>query len=92
MSTPVIAKNFRVALIQLGDIGSDKSINLLQAQSKIREAIKGAGEKKVDMVVLPVSTLSLLSLPKQQDAGRKWGSEFTGENKLSRSLNLLYVF
>lgn len=51
---PIQAKSFRLALIQLGGVGPDKSANLALARTKIAEAAKGDGGKKIDLVVLPV--------------------------------------
>lgn len=53
--SPIQAKSFRLALVQLGGVGHDKAANLEQARAKIAEAAKGDGKGKVDLVVLPVS-------------------------------------
>jgi len=53
--TPIAAKPFRLALIQLGGVGHDKQANLAQAKDKIAEAAKGDGGDRIDLVVLPVS-------------------------------------
>ncbi|TFK55333.1 carbon-nitrogen hydrolase [Heliocybe sulcata] len=44
-------KPFRLALIQLGQIGSDKKSNLAHAREMIKKAV--SGQKKPDLVVLP---------------------------------------
>jgi hypothetical protein len=46
------AKPFRLALVQLGGLGTDKTQNLKIASDKVREAVKVG---KADLVVLPVS-------------------------------------
>ena len=46
------AKPFRLALVQLGGLGADKTLNLKIASEKVREAVK---DGKADLVVLPVS-------------------------------------
>lgn len=47
---------FTLALIQLGNIGSNKSDNLRHAQMSILKAAQGSGAtKKPDLIVLPVS-------------------------------------
>ena len=51
---PIKAKPCRVALIQLGDVTSDKSRNLKHARDMILKAAIGEG-RKPDLVVLPVS-------------------------------------
>lgn len=49
---------FKLALIQLGGTGKDKTVNLALARAKVLEASKGkSGKEKVDLVVLPVRTL-----------------------------------
>ena len=50
---PIKAKPCRVALVQLGDVTSDKSRNLKHARDMILKA--AVGERKPDLVVLPVS-------------------------------------
>ena len=57
-------KPFNLALIQLGQIGADKSANLKHARDMIRraasgEAVGGAQGRKPDLIVLPVSTAHL---------------------------------
>ncbi|KIY69615.1 carbon-nitrogen hydrolase [Cylindrobasidium torrendii FP15055 ss-10] len=44
-----VFKPFRLAMIQLGNIGADKAANLQHARAKILEA----GSKKPDLIVLP---------------------------------------
>ena len=51
---PIKAKPFRIALIQLGDVTSDKSRNLKHAREMILKAAVGEG-RKPDLIVLPVS-------------------------------------
>ena len=50
---------FNLALIQLGQIGTDKRVNLKHAREMIRRAAKGEGaggaHEKPDLIVLPVS-------------------------------------
>lgn len=49
---------FQLALIQLGQTGSDKTLNLKHARDMIRRAAKGDKDHpKVDLVVLPVSNM-----------------------------------
>lgn len=48
-----VFKPFKLALIQLGNIGADKAANLQHARTKILEA----GSKKPDLIVLPVSVI-----------------------------------
>ncbi|SGY22781.1 BQ5605_C019g08856 [Microbotryum silenes-dioicae] len=51
---PIKGKSFRIALIQLGGVGPDKTANLERARVKISEAVKGGKEgRKPDMIVLP---------------------------------------
>jgi hypothetical protein len=54
-------KPFNLALIQLGQVGADKSANLRHARDMIRRAANGEGagivQGKPNLVVLPVSTL-----------------------------------
>ncbi|KDE08786.1 hypothetical protein MVLG_00892 [Microbotryum lychnidis-dioicae p1A1 Lamole] len=51
---PIKGKSFRIALIQLGGVGPDKTANLERARVKISEAVKGGREgRKPDMIVLP---------------------------------------
>ena len=52
-----VFKPFTLALIQLGNIGSDKAANLAHARDMIRRAAAGnASVGKPDLIVLPVST------------------------------------
>ncbi|KZS99311.1 putative nitrilase [Sistotremastrum niveocremeum HHB9708] len=44
---------FRIALIQLGHIGHDKSQNLKHAQEMIKKAASGGGSKPPNLIVLP---------------------------------------
>jgi len=50
---------FNLALIQLGQIGADKGVNLKHAREMIRRAANGEGaggaHGKPDLIVLPVS-------------------------------------
>ncbi len=46
------AKSFKLALVQLGGLGSDKAQNLKTASKAVREAVTNG---KADLVVLPVS-------------------------------------
>jgi hypothetical protein len=50
-------KPFNLALIQLGQIGSDKAKNLAHARESILKAAAGEGESKPkpDLIVLPVT-------------------------------------
>ncbi|SCV71822.1 BQ2448_4516 [Microbotryum intermedium] len=51
---PIEGKSFRIALIQLGGVGPDKTANLARAKAKISEAVEGGSERrKPDMIVLP---------------------------------------
>jgi hypothetical protein len=50
MST-ITAKNFKLALVQLGGLTDDKSKNLEIAAAGVKKAV---GEGKADVVVLPV--------------------------------------
>jgi omega-amidase len=51
-----VLKSFRLALIQLGSIGSNKSENLRHAREMI---LKAAGHQpKPNLIVLPVLSLS----------------------------------
>lgn len=49
-------KPFKLALIQLGNIGSDKSTNLRHAREQLLKAANGEGSTigKPDLIVLPV--------------------------------------
>ncbi|KAF8321808.1 carbon-nitrogen hydrolase [Clavulina sp. PMI_390] len=47
------AKKFRIALVQLGQVGSDKAANLKHAREMILKAAAGDGSAKPDMIVLP---------------------------------------
>jgi predicted amidohydrolase len=50
------ASPFKLALVQLGQVGKDKTRNLAHAREMVLKAAKGAeGKGKVDVVVLPVS-------------------------------------
>ncbi|KIM65129.1 hypothetical protein SCLCIDRAFT_1163824 [Scleroderma citrinum Foug A] len=55
MSTPPSFKPFRLALIQLGAIGTDKSANLRHAREMIMKAAEGDGApgSKPSLIVLP---------------------------------------
>lgn len=57
MSTAPVFRPFRLALIQLGATGADKSANLQHAREMIMKAAEGDGtpESKPSIVVLPVS-------------------------------------
>jgi len=50
---------FNLSLIQLGQIGTDKGVNLKHAREMIRRAANGEGaggaHEKPDLIVLPVS-------------------------------------
>jgi len=50
-----VLKPFTLALIQLGQIGADKSVNLIHAKEMILKAASGTGSsgKKPDLIVLP---------------------------------------
>ena len=57
-------KPFNLAVIQLGQIGSDKRANLEHARDMIRRAASGEGvggvkQGKPDLIVLPVSASPL---------------------------------
>jgi predicted amidohydrolase len=54
MST-ITAKNFKLALVQLGGLTDDKSKNLEIAAAGVKKAVN---EGKADVVVLPVSVRS----------------------------------
>lgn len=56
---PPVFKRFTLALIQLGNIGVDKSTNLRHAHEMIVKAAMGK-DKKPDLIVLPVRPLSSL--------------------------------
>jgi hypothetical protein len=47
-------KPFTLALIQLGNIGANKTDNLKHAREMIHKAVTNHGEKRPDLVVLPV--------------------------------------
>ena len=50
------ASPFKLALVQLGQVGKDKTRNLAHAREMVLKAAEGAeGQGKVDVVVLPVS-------------------------------------
>lgn len=51
---PIDAKPFKLALVQLGGLGADKTANLKIASEGVRRAVQ---EGKADMVVLPVSDI-----------------------------------
>jgi hypothetical protein len=55
-------KPFTLALVQLGQIGGDKSANLSHARDMIRRAASGDGDsqRKPDLIVLPVCCPFLL--------------------------------
>lgn len=59
-------KPFNLALIQLGQIGADKSANLKHARDMIRRAASGEGvggaQGKPDLIVLPVSAAYNISM------------------------------
>ena len=57
-------KKFNIALIQLGQVGADKSQNLVHAKEMILKAAAGdeSSHIKPDLIVLPVSPLCLLHL------------------------------
>ena len=60
VSSPTPFKAFTLALIQLGNIGSNKAENLRHAREMILRAASGQGRsKRPDLIVLPVR-LSLL--------------------------------
>lgn len=48
---PVQGRSFRIALVQLGNIGFDKAKNLAHAQSQILRAAQAT--PKTDLIVLP---------------------------------------
>lgn len=50
----VKASPFKLALIQLGNTGKDKTRNLAHAREMVLKAAKGKDGKKADLVVLPV--------------------------------------
>ncbi|KAG6850467.1 hypothetical protein H0H93_012888 [Arthromyces matolae] len=51
---PPVFRSFKLALIQLGGIGTDKSTNLQHAREMIIQAAAAAGHaKKPDLIVLP---------------------------------------
>ncbi|KZT28635.1 carbon-nitrogen hydrolase [Neolentinus lepideus HHB14362 ss-1] len=52
-SQPPTFKPFRLALIQLGQVTSDKKSNLAHAREMIGKAASGEGAKKPDLIVLP---------------------------------------
>ena len=53
MSKSPVFKPFTLALVQLGNVGADKSANLKHAREMIRKAAGRQG-KKPDVIVLPV--------------------------------------
>ena len=59
-------KPFNLALIQLGQIGADKTANLKHARDMIRKAADGNTQGKPDLIVLPVSASRLR--PRQRSA------------------------
>jgi omega-amidase len=55
MPPPVPLRAFTLALIQLGNIGSNKAENLRHAREMILRAASGQGKsKRPDLIVLPV--------------------------------------
>lgn len=60
---PIDGRPFRLALIQLGGTGPNKSANLEAAKLKIAEAAKGDAGGKPDLIVLPVSCPPLSARP-----------------------------
>lgn len=54
MSTAPAFKPFRIALIQLGNIGPSKDDNLRHVQDMLRNAAKPADGVKPNLIVLPV--------------------------------------
>lgn len=64
----------RVALVQLGGIGTDKSANLSRARSSILDAAKQAPQGAVDMVVLP----ECFNSPYSVDQFAKYAESFSG--------------
>jgi hypothetical protein len=75
------ASPFKLALVQLGQVGKDKTRNLAHAREMVLEAAKGAeGKGKVDVVVLPVSCE-----PMCHELGREEGGLFGGRPGLSVS-------
>jgi omega-amidase len=60
VSPPAPFKAFTLALIQLGNIGSNKAENLRHAREMILRAASGQGRsKRPDLIVLPVRLFSL---------------------------------
>jgi len=64
----------RVALVQLGGIGTDKSANLTRARSAILDAVQQAPQGAVDMVVLP----ECFNSPYSVDQFAKYAESFSG--------------
>ncbi|THG96825.1 hypothetical protein EW026_g5071 [Hermanssonia centrifuga] len=52
-ATPPTFKQFTLALVQLGQVGSDKTANLKHAREIVLKAAQGDGDKKPSLVVLP---------------------------------------
>jgi len=53
-----VLRPFRLALIQLGNVGANKGENLKHAREMIRKATQPETGKKPDLVVLPVRLLA----------------------------------
>ena len=62
LAKPPVFKPFTLALIQLGNIGANKSHNLNHAREMILKAANGesGSKKKPDLIVLPVFDVSSL--------------------------------
>jgi omega-amidase len=60
LAKPPVFKPFTLALIQLGNIGANKSHNLNHAREMILKAANGesGSKKKPDLIVLPVLDVS----------------------------------
>lgn len=54
----IVARPFRLALIQLGQVTANKQANLAHAADMIRRAARES-PKKPDLIVLPVRTARL---------------------------------
>jgi len=58
MIPPNFSKSWNLVMIQLGEIGPDKTKNLVHAREMVLKAVEGEGEiGRADLVMLPVSRL-----------------------------------
>ena len=77
----------RVALVQLGGIGTDKSANLTRARSAILDAVQQAPQGAVDMVVLP----ECFNSPYSVDQFAKYAESFSGLYEQVKHLSLIHI-